>query len=185
MKKLFIISVLVLILLISGCGNKMQQTKIKIETSMGDMEFLLYDEQAPITVENFKKLINGGFYDGTRFHRVIKDFMIQGGDPLTKDASQKGQWGTGGPGYAIEDEFVPELRHNRKGLLSMANKGIPNTGGSQFFITLVPTPQLDDVHTIFGELTKGEDILDKIGNAKTGSADRPIEDIVIEKIEIL
>jgi len=183
MKRLLMISTLILILLISGCGNTMERTKITIETNQGNMEFELYDDLTPITAENFKKLAKEGFYDGTRFHRVIKDFMIQGGDPLSKDVSKKALWGTGDPGYKIEDEFVPELRHTKKGLLSMANSG-PNTGGSQFFITLVPTPFLDDKHTIFGELTKGEDVLDKIGNVQTGEADKPIEDVIINKIKV-
>jgi cyclophilin family peptidyl-prolyl cis-trans isomerase len=155
---------------------KEMATTIKMYTNHGEMTFRLYDEDSPITVENFKKLIKQGFYDGLTFHRVIADFMIQGGCP-------KGD-GTGGPGYTIKDEFSPALKHDRKGILSMANAG-PNTGGSQFFITLVPTPWLDGHHTIFGELIEGEKVLDEIGSVETGANDRPVEPVVIKKIEIL
>ena len=106
------------------------------------------------------------------------------GDPLSKDANFKDMWGTGDPGYEIEDEFVDSLKHNRKGLLSMANSG-PNTGGSQFFITLVPTPWLDGKHAIFGELIEGEDVLDKIGSVKTGYNDVPAEDVIVVKAEVI
>ena len=180
MKRLLIAFILVLI---SGCGEQMANTKVTIETNQGNMEFELFDDQAPKTTENFKKLINEDFYNGVRFHRVIKDFMIQTGDPLSKDVSKQNLWGTGGPGYEIEDEFSQELRHNKKGLLSMANSG-PNTGGSQFFITLIPTPWLDDKHAIFGQLTSGEDILEKIGNTPTTGPDRPVEDVIINRISI-
>ena len=172
--------VLFLLLFINGCGT---MTNVKIETNMGVMEFELYDSQAPVTTDNFKKLINEGFYDGVRFHRVIKDFMVQTGDPLSKDVSKQAMWGTGGSDDVIKDEFVPELRHDKKGLLSMANSG-PNTGSSQFFITLVPTPWLDDKHAIFGAIISGEDVLDKIGNVQTEGPDRPVEDVIIEKISI-
>ena len=179
MKKVLIVF---LLLLINGCGN-MENTKIKMETSLGVMEFELYDELAPETVNNFKKLSKEGFYDGVRFHRVIKDFMVQTGDPLSKDVNLKERWGTGGLDYTIKDEFVSELRHDKKGLLSMANSG-PNTGGSQFFITLVPTPWLDDKHAIFGYLVSGEDVLEKMGNVQTEGPDRPVEDVIIEKISV-
>ncbi len=146
-----------------------------IETNLGVMEFELFMDKTPITADNFIKLADEGFYDGIIFHRIIKDFMVQGGDP---DGT-----GTGGPGYTIEDEFHPSLKHDKKGLLSMANSG-PDTGGSQFFITLVPTPWLDGKHAIFGRIIKGEDILDKIGNAKTGPGDRPKEEIVMKSVKI-
>ncbi|MBW3010863.1 peptidylprolyl isomerase [Candidatus Woesearchaeota archaeon] len=155
---------------------KEMSTTIKIHTNHGDMTFRLYDAEAPKTVENFKKLIKDGFYDGLVFHRIIPNFMIQGGCP-------KGD-GTGGPGYNIPDEFSPALKHDRKGILSMANAG-PNTGGSQFFITLVPTPWLDNHHSIFGELIEGEKVLDEIGSVETGAMDRPKEPVVMEKVEIL
>ena len=176
MKKLLFI---VALILISGCGNV---NNAIIKTNMGDMEFKLSDA-APETVENFVKLSKEGFYDGIRFHRVIKNFMIQTGDPLSKDLSKKHLWGTGGPGYTIKDEFSKELRHNKKGLLSMANSG-PDSGGSQFFITLIPTPWLDDKHAIFGEIISGEEVLDKIGKVATDGGDQPLKDIIIEKVII-
>ena len=144
--------------------DKSNNTIVVFETTMGTMKAKLYDDRAPITTENFKKLINKKFYDGIIFHRVIKDFMIQGGCP---DGN-----GRGGPGYKIKDEFHPELKHTKMGLLSMANAG-PNTGGSQFFLTTVPTPWLDGAHAIFGEVTKGMQIVQKIENCKTGHMDRP------------
>jgi len=184
MRKLFV-CLLLLILVISGCGEKEmgKRTKAIIETNVGNMEFELYNDLAPKTVENFEKLAKKGFYDNMRFHRVIKDFMIQGGDPLTKNVGLKRFWGTGGPGYVIQDEFAKELRHDKKGVLSMANSG-PNTGGSQFFITLVPTPWLDDKHAVFGRLISGEEILGKIESTKTDSSDRPVEDVVIKSVKI-
>jgi len=181
MKRFLIPLVLISLIVLTGC-NKMNTT-ITIETNMGNMEFELNDDLTPITVENFKKLASEGFYDGVRFHRVIKDFMAQTGDPLSKDVANKNKWGTGGPGYTIKDEFSPQLKHDKKGLLSMANSG-PNTGGSQFFITLIPTPWLDGKHTIFGKLTSGEEILDKIGNIQVNQQDQPLEDIIIKKINI-
>lgn len=145
-------------------------TQVKLETSKGDMVLQLYEEKAPITTENFKKLVQQGYYDGTVFHRVIEGFMIQGGDPTGT--------GMGGPGYQIEDEFHPELKHDKKGILSMANSG-PNTGGSQFFITLAPTPWLDNRHSVFGELTQGMDVLEAIGSVQTDEEDRPAEEVKI------
>lgn len=160
------------------------------ETNRGTFKVKLFSDKAPKTVENFVGLAEGTkeftdpksgekmkrpFYDGLVFHRVIKDFMIQGGCPLGT--------GTGGPGYRFADEFHPELKHNKPGLLSMANAG-PGTNGSQFFITTVPTPWLDNRHTIFGEVTEGYDIVDAIGKTKTGPMDRPTEAIVIQKLTI-
>lgn len=145
---------------------------ILLETSKGLMTLKLYTDQVPLTTTNFKTLVNEGFYDGQVFHRVIEDFMAQVGDPLSKDPTQQALWGTGGPGYTIEDEIVPELKHDREGLLSMANTGQPNSGGSQIFITFVPTPWLDGKHAVFGEVTEGLEVLrtieqgDKIISAK-------------------
>ena len=159
-------------------------------TSEGNFTVRLYDQEAPQTVENFIGLVQGTkewidpltnekvkrpYYDGVIFHRVIKGFMIQSGDPL-------GQ-GTGGPGYAFADEFHPKLRHNKAGILSMANHG-PNTNGGQFFITLGPTPHLDDHHSIFGEVGEGMDVVNRIGGTPTSNRDRPLTDIVIKTIKI-
>ena len=155
-----------------GCSN--MKTAV-IETNMGTMEIELYTEKAPITTKNFIDLANKNFYDTLIFHRVIKDFMIQGGDPLGT--------GTGGPGYTIKDEFHKDLKHDSAGILSMANAG-PNTGGSQFFITLIATPWLDNRHSVFGKVTKGMDVLKKIGSVKTGVNDKPIDKVVIKKITI-
>ena len=151
-------------------------TIVELETSMGKMKAKLYDDKAPKTAKNFRDLVEKGFYDGTIFHRVIKGFMIQGGDPTGT--------GTGGPGYKISDEFGPGLKHDRKGLLSMANAG-PNTGGSQFFITLAPAPWLDGKHAIFGEVIEGVDVLDKIGTTPTGAGDKPKTEVKIIKARIV
>ncbi len=140
---------------------------ILLETSRGTMTLKLYTDQAPLTTTNFKTLVNEGFYDGQVFHRVIADFMAQVGDPLTKDPTQQARWGSGGPGYTIEDEIVPELKHDREGLLSMANTGQPNSGGSQIFITFVPTPWLDGKHAVFGEVTDGLEVLRAIEQGDT------------------
>lgn len=135
----------------------------------------LYPEKAPQSVRNMIALANKGFYDGLIFHRVISGFMIQGGCP-------KGN-GTGGPGYVIKDEFGKGLRHDKPGVLSMANAG-PDTGGSQFFITLVPTPWLDGKHAIFGQVKEGMEVVEKIGKLPTDSMDRPLKKVVIEKLTI-
>ncbi|GMB00255.1 peptidylprolyl isomerase [Pelosinus sp. IPA-1] len=147
----------------------------KFETSKGNFTVELFEDKAPVTTKNFIDLVNKKFYDGLIFHRVIDGFMIQGGDP-------KGT-GTGGPGYTIKDEFHPDLKHDSAGILSMANAG-PNTGGSQFFITLAPTPWLDNKHAVFGKVITGLDVVQGIGKVKTGSMDKPVEDVVIKKITI-
>ena len=159
-------------------------------TSEGTFTARLFDQDAPSTVGNFVGLAEGtkewtdprsgrkvkqAYYNGTIFHRIIAGFMIQGGDPL-------GQ-GTGGPGYTFADEFNPKLRHGKAGILSMANRG-PNTNGGQFFITLGPTPHLDDRHAVFGEVVDGMDVVTKIGRTKTGDRDRPVKDVVIQNIAI-
>tara|TARA_B100001029_G_C15041247_1_gene443783 strand:+ start:463 stop:1020 length:558 start_codon:yes stop_codon:yes gene_type:complete len=155
--------------------DKPKNTIVVFKTTMGTMKAKLYDNRAPITTDNFKKLINQEFYNDIIFHRVIKDFMIQGGCP---DGT-----GRGGPGYKINDEFHPELKHTKKGLLSMANAG-PNTGGSQFFITLKGTPWLDNRHAIFGELIEGMDVLENIGSTKTAAMDRPVKEVKMQKVYI-
>jgi len=161
-----------------------------LHTSQGDIVLRLFPDHAPKTVRNFVDLAEGGrqwtnpstgqqttarLYDGTIFHRVIPDFMIQGGDPLGS--------GRGGPGYQFADEFHPDLRFDRPYLLAMANAG-PGTNGSQFFITVVPTAWLTNKHTIFGEVIQGADVVDRISRVKTGSMDRPAEDVTIESVTI-
>lgn len=150
--------------------------KVHFHTNLGDFTAELFEDKAPKTAGNFLELVEKGFYDGVIFHRVIDDFMIQGGDPTGT--------GMGGPGYTIDDELGPGLAHSSEGILSMANAG-PNTGGSQFFITLVPTPWLDGHHAIFGKITEGMDVVHKIGSTPTDFADRPLEDVVMEKVEIV
>ncbi len=140
---------------------KIEAQKATVITNKGDIVIKLFRQRAPLTTANFLSLANEGFYDGVVFHRVINDFMAQVGDPKSKDPKLKAQWGTGGPGYVIADEFHPELRHDQKGVVSMANSG-PNTGGSQFFITHKATPWLDDKHAVFGQVVSGLDVLDKI-----------------------
>lgn len=146
------------------------------ETSKGTFRIELYEDKAPNTAKNFITLANKGFYDGLIFHRVIDGFMIQGGDP-------KGN-GTGGPGYKIADEFHRDLRHSAEGILSMANAG-PNTGGSQFFITLAPTPHLDNKHAIFGRVIEGMDAVKAVGKVKVDAQDKPVEKVIINKITIV
>ena len=145
------------------------------ETSMGTFKIELYNDLAPKTVKNFTDLINKNYYDGIIFHRVIDDFMIQGGCPQGN--------GMGGPGYNIPDEFGKGLKHDKPGMLSMANSG-PNTGGSQFFITLAPCTWLDGKHAIFGHVSQGLDVVEKIGKVPTDSRDRPLKKVVIEKITV-
>lgn len=130
-----------------------------IKTNKGDIEFDLYADKSPLTVTNFLTLAKSKFYDGVKFHRIIADFMAQVGDPKTKDDSQKAAWGTGGPGYTIQDEFAPELKFVGEGVVAMANTGMPNTGGSQFFITFGDTTWLNGKHAIFGKVTKGMDVV--------------------------
>ena len=147
-----------------------------LDTSMGTIKLELFATETPVTVQNFMKLCKNGFYDGLIFHRIIGGFMIQGGCP-------KGD-GTGGPGYVIEDEFVSTLRHSAPGILSMANAG-PNTGGSQFFITLAPTPWLDGKHTIFGKVTEGMGVVQSMGKVRTDHHDRPVEAVKIKSAKVV
>ncbi|MBQ1511626.1 MAG: peptidylprolyl isomerase [Selenomonadaceae bacterium] len=160
----------------TGKGESRMGNRIAVfETNMGTFEVELFEDKAPITTENFIGLVEKGFYDGVIFHRVIDGFMIQGGDPEGT--------GRGGPGYTIPDEFHKDLKHSSKGILSMANAG-PNTGGSQFFITLDATPWLDGHHSVFGKVVKGMDVVEKIGKVDTDFQDRPLKKVVIEKITL-
>lgn len=144
-------------------------------TSMGNFEIELFEDKAPVTAGNFVELVEKGFYNGLIFHRVIDGFMIQGGCPLGN--------GTGGPGYKIKDEFHPELKHDSEGILSMANAG-PDTGGSQFFITLAETSWLNGRHAVFGKVIKGMEVVRSIGSVKTGFGDKPVEDVTIQEITL-
>ncbi len=153
-------------------------------TSLGIIELELFRDKAPKTVENFLKLAHEHFYDGTRFHRVIKGFMIQGGDPFSKDSSKRASWGTGGPGYQFADETSDEALV--RGVLAMANAG-PNTNGSQFFVITAPaTPWLDGKHTAFGSVVSGMDIVDKIESAPVnhGEGDKPLTDILLTSVVV-
>jgi len=151
-------------------------------TSEGQVILELDAQNAPATVENFVTLAESGFYNGTKFHRVIPNFMIQGGDPLTKDDSMKDRWGTGGPGYTFSDE-IHESNHNVVGTISMANAG-PNTNGSQFFINVANNNFLDEKHTVFGSVVSGMDVVEKIVNVPTEDQDRPVEAVTIETVTI-
>jgi peptidyl-prolyl cis-trans isomerase A (cyclophilin A) len=171
-------------------GEKKGPLYATLKTTMGDIVVRLFEDKAPKTVANFVGLATGSrewtdaktgekakrpLYNGTIFHRVIPGFMIQGGDPLGN--------GTGGPGYRFEDEFHPDLRHDKAGILSMANAG-PNTNGSQFFITQKATPWLDGKHSVFGEVVKGQEIVDAIASVPRDPRDRPIKEVVIKEVAI-
>ena len=185
-KRIFVICLALLCLGVAGCfaagtqgegeTKTMQNPTAVIETNLGTIECELYLDKTPVTAQNFIDLANKGFYDGVIFHRVIDGFMIQGGDPTGT--------GMGGPDYTIEDEFRDDLKFDGAGILAMANTGRPHTGGSQFFITLAKTPWLNGHHTIFGKVTKGMDVVKKIGRVETGYQDRPIDDVVMEKVTI-
>lgn len=155
---------------------------IILHTSKGDIGLEMMEKDAPNTVANFVKLANEGFYDGTKFHRVIKDFMIQGGDPQTKDDSLMSRWGTGGPGYTFADEIHADNR-NAAGTIAMANAG-PDTNGSQFFINVKDNNFLDTKHTVFGKVVSGMDIVQAIENVSTNEMDRPLEAVTIDSIAI-
>ena len=159
-----------------------------IKTSEGEMVMQFWTDAAPNTIENFKKLARQGFYDGTTFHRIVKGFMIQGGDPNSKDPAKENSYGQGGPGYNIKAEFN-DHSHER-GVISMARGPDPDSAGSQFFICLAPVPRLDHQYTTFGKLIKGEDVLEKIGDTPVtrnsmGEPSKPTKRVVIESIKIV
>lgn len=153
-----------------------ENRKIKFTTNKGVFVAEMFEDKAPLTTKNFIELVEKGFYDGIIFHRVIDGFMIQGGDPTGS--------GMGGPGYKIKDEFGEGLKHDDEGILSMANAG-PNTGGSQFFITLAPTPWLNGHHAIFGKVVEGMDVVRLISVVPTDFRDRPREAVTMEKVEVV
>ena len=186
MKKALVFLLATFVLFTTGCSaagmndkdkgaKKMANPIAVFETNHGTFEIELFEDKAPITVKNFIDLAEKGFYDGLIFHRVIDGFMIQGGDPNGT--------GTGGPGYVIPDEFHKDLKHDGEGVLSMANAG-PNTGGSQFFITLAATPWLDGHHSVFGKVVKGMDVVREIGKVDTDFQDKPLAKVVMEKVTI-
>ena len=159
-----------------------------IKTSEGDMVVQFWTDAAPKTIENFKKLARSGFYNGTIFHRIVKGFMIQGGDPNSKDPAKEDSYGAGGPGYKIKAEFN-DHPHDR-GVISMAREPDPDTAGSQFFICLAPVHRLDHQYTTFGKLIKGDDVLEKIGDTPVegnsqGEVSKPAKRVIINKIEIV
>ena len=153
-----------------------ENRKIKFTTNKGVFVAEMFEDKAPLTTKNFIELVEKGFYDGIIFHRVIDGFMIQGGDPTGS--------GMGGPGYKIKDEFGEGLKHDDEGILPMAKAG-PNTGGSQFFITLAPTPWLNGHHAIFGKVVEGMDVVRLIGVVPTDFRDRPREAVTMEKVEVV
>lgn len=168
--------------IVNETNNEGEIMNVVLNTNKGAITIEFFGEDAPKTVENFVKLAGDGFYDGTRFHRVIKDFMIQGGDPLSKDEASRGSWGTGGPGYTFEDEIHANNR-NVTGTISMANAG-PNTNGSQFFINAADNTFLDTKHTVFGKVIAGFDVVTAIENTSVNEGDQPLEDVVIESVTL-
>jgi cyclophilin family peptidyl-prolyl cis-trans isomerase len=181
---------LLLLAFLVGCSTSKEKTfqeqKIKekmevavIKTNMGTIELELFPKEAPKAVENFTKLANEGYYDGVIFHRVIDNFMIQGGDPTGTGRGGESIWGK-----PFKDEFSPNLKFDQPGLLAMANAG-PGTNGSQFFITLAPTPWLNNHHTIFGKVINGMDVVQAIGKVQTSKPyDKPVKDVVMEKVTV-
>ncbi len=163
-------------------GEQKKITKATLHTNKGDISIEFFVPDAPNTVANFVELSKAGFYNGTKFHRVIKGFMIQGGDPLSKDDTRPEMWGRGGPGYTFADE-IHANNHNMVGTIAMANSG-PNTNGSQFFINVTNNNYLDGKHTVFGRVVAGADVVQAIENTATGEADRPLEPMVIKSISL-
>jgi peptidylprolyl isomerase len=192
---------LVIILMVGGTFNSLKKSGDKdillpvsmevenksfsgvvLKTNLGDIEIKFLADEAPKTVNNFIKLTEESFFEGIKFHRVIKGFMIQSGDPLTKDDSASAMWGTGGPGYTFEDE-IHSKNNNAVGTIAMANSG-PNTNGSQFFINVADNNFLDTKHTVFGQIINGLDIVMKISEVPTKEGDVPVDPVIIERIEL-
>ena len=186
MKKIFFLVMIISLFISSNIFSQKKETKkmadtatvAVIKTNMGTIEIELFEKETPKTVENFVGLANKGYYDGVIFHRVIDNFMIQGGDP-----TGTGRGGESFLGGKFKDEIVPELVFDKEGLLAMANAG-PNTNGSQFFITLAPTPWLNGHHTIFGKVIAGMDVVKAIGKVAKNQMDRPVKDVVMESVTI-
>jgi cyclophilin family peptidyl-prolyl cis-trans isomerase len=186
MKRLLnLIIIITLVLTTINFSQKKENTKMTdsitvavIKTNMSTIELELFSKETPKTVENFVGLANKGYYDGVIFHRVIDNFMIQGGDPTGTGRGGESFWGG-----KFKDEFVPSLKHSEPGILSMANAG-PNTNGSQFFITLVATPWLDGKHTVFGKVINGMEVVKAIGRVPKNQMDRPLKDVVMESVTI-
>ena len=194
--KLLILSLVILSSVVFAADEKKEEKSpmkspnevAVIKTTEGDMVVQFWTDAAPNTVENFKKLARQGFYDGTIFHRIVKGFMIQGGDPNSKDPAKENSYGQGGPGHNIKAEFN-DHSHDR-GVISMARSSDPDSAGSQFFICLAPVHRLDHQYTTFGKLIKGQDVLEKIGNIEVtrnsmGEPSKPTKRIVIENIKIV
>ena len=182
-KAVKILGLLALLLFLVSCGGLTMKNRTAVfETNLGTFKLELFESQMPITTNNFIDLAEKGYYDNTKFHRVIEDFMVQGGDPLSKDDSKKARWGTGDPGYKIKDEFAKGLS-NVRGTIAMANAG-PNTGGSQFFINVADNTFLDSKHPVFGEVVEGMDVVDEIVGVETDGQNKPVEDVVVKKITI-
>jgi peptidyl-prolyl cis-trans isomerase A (cyclophilin A) len=189
----FLLAAMMVVLLGGSMANAQEKKGplyATMKTTLGDIVLVLFEDKAPKTVANFVGLASGTkewtdpktgekvkkpLYNGTIFHRVIPDFMIQGGDPLGR--------GTGGPGYQFEDEFSPDLKHSKPGILSMANAG-PNTNGSQFFITVRATSHLDGRHSVFGEVVKGQEVVNAIVSTPRGANDKPVKDVVLNEVVI-
>ncbi len=182
MKKTILFLLLAISLLISCKNSDSSSTIATFETTQGTFKVGLFMDKTPLTAQNFIDLTKKRFYDGTKFHRVISGFMIQGGDPYSKEEALQSRWGTGGPGYEIQDEFNSEL-HNVRGTISMANHG-PNTGGSQFFINVVDNTYLDGRHAVFGKVIEGMEVVDAISTVAVDDGDRPIEAVVVTRIII-
>lgn len=199
MKYLKFLILTLTLLIITGCSTtpdsnekkQMEENIVLFETNQGNIKIELFLDESPITAGNFKKLVEEGFYDGIKFHRVIDGFMIQGGDPKTKDDTQVARWGTGGSGRVIQDEFIEGLS-NVRGTLSMANSG-PNSGSSQFFINTANNTMLDwnkqpasSKHPVFGKVIEGMDVVDKISKVSTTGSpfDRPLDAVIIKKASI-